>query len=158
MHFWWKKQQSRQQVNWKSWDCSREYSVVTLSRLWFGWLALELSMPSAEGTFGIEGEVNESIIGKSAPAINFCLQDDLWFQCSTLLLPLCLWEQDQGQVIHNLLRQTPVVTSDRPTEDVTILLTSNQWFLLLVSSGTGGEGMWEQKYFVARNLSSPGHF
>lgn len=56
--------------------------MIPLSRL-FGWLALELSTP-AEGGFGIEGEINESITGKS----NFCSQAELSFRCSILLLPL----------------------------------------------------------------------
>lgn len=51
--------------------------MMTLSRLLFGWPALELSIPSAEGSFGIEGEVNENIIGKSTAAINFSSQAEL---------------------------------------------------------------------------------
>lgn len=51
--------------------------MMTLSRLLFGWPALELGIPSAEGSFGIEGEVNENIIGKSAAVINFCSQAEL---------------------------------------------------------------------------------
>ena len=50
--------------------------MMTLSRLLFGWRALELSIPSAEGSFGIE-EVNENIIGKSTAAINLCSQAEL---------------------------------------------------------------------------------
>ena len=51
--------------------------MITLPRLLFGWLALELGTPSAEGSFGTEAEINESITGKSTVAINFCSQAEL---------------------------------------------------------------------------------
>lgn len=51
--------------------------MTVVSRSLFVWLPLEFSIPSAEGSFGIEGEINENIIDKFSVAINFGSQAEL---------------------------------------------------------------------------------